>query len=50
MLCPAPGALERLADGLLEQGLFEPGALYGGGQAAQELMDKLNLMLEELDG
>ena len=50
MLCPAPGALERLADGLLQQGQFAPGALYGGGQAAQELMGKLNLMLEGLDG
>ena len=49
-LCPAPEALEHLADGLLEQRPFTPGALYGGGQAARELMVKLNLMLEGLDG
>ena len=50
ILCPAPEALEYLADGLLEQGPFTPGTLYGGGQAARELMAKLNLMLEGLDG
>ena len=50
VLCPVPAALERLAYGLLEEGAFTPGALYGDGQAAQELMGKLNLMLEGLDG
>ena len=50
LLCPASAALEDLADGLLEEGPFTPGTLYGNGQAAQELMGKLNLMLEGLDG
>ena len=50
VLCPVPEALARLSDGLVEQGPFTPGLLYGDGQAAHELMDKLNLMLEGLDG
>ena len=50
VLCPDPEALERLSDGLFEQGPFAPGLLYGDGQAAHELMAKLNLMLEGLDG
>lgn len=50
VLCPVPEALARLSDGLFEQGPFTPGLLYGDGQAAHELMDKLNLMLEGLDG
>jgi UDP-GlcNAc3NAcA epimerase len=50
VLCPTPATLELLADGLLEQGPFSPGLLYGAGQAARELMAKLNLMLDRVDG
>lgn len=50
VLCSVPEALEHLSDGLLEQGSFTPGLLYGDGQAAHEFIAKLNLMLEGLDG
>jgi UDP-GlcNAc3NAcA epimerase len=50
VLCSVPEALEHLSDGLLEQGPFTPGLLYGDGQAAHEFIAKLNLMLEGLDG